>query len=167
MTKLTVSIDLSDLFVEKEVNRDDGGYVEFNFKEELQSAVMDEVKREVRSMASSEIKSVIASWVEQELKTEIRASMRTHLIDFLTTKKLTNDRYGGSTVDEFLQNQFAHEIGNSGQLAREVSGLAAKWGSNLKAQYDAAFATRIVEKLNEEGLLLPNVAQLLLAPKSN
>lgn len=159
MSKLNLTIDMSDLFFE--VNDDEGG-AEFSFNEILKEAVIGEVRSQVRKIASDEVKTVIDSFVEADLKVEVRAVMKSFLHDFLANKKLAG-RYAGQTVEEIIEANFNNEIGRNESIGREVGKLAEKWGSTLKAQYDAAFATRIVHKLNEEGLLLPSAAQLLLS----
>jgi hypothetical protein len=159
MAKLNLSIDMSDLFFE--VNDDEGG-AEFSFNEILKDAVIGEVKAQVRKLAQDEIKSVINEFIQNDLVVEVRAGMRAHLNDFLVNKKLTG-KYNDLTVAEIIERNFDNEIGRNDSIGREVGKLAEKWGANLKAQYDAAFATRIVHKLNEEGLLLPTAAQLLLS----
>lgn len=159
MAKLNLTIDMSDLFFE--VNDDEGG-AEFSFNEILKDAVISEVKAQVRNLAQNEIKNVISEFIQNDLIVEVRAGMKTHLHEFLVNKKLTG-KYNDLTVSEVIERQFDMEIGRNESIGREVGKLAEKWGATLKAQYDAAFATKIVHKLNEEGLLLPSAAQLLLS----
>lgn len=160
MAKLNISVDLSDLFFEE---RSEEGYVEFNVNDMLKGAILDQVKSSVRDIVSAQVKQAVSDFCQADLNAEVRAMMKATVIEFMASKELP-ERYGNKvTVNQYLESRFESEVGQRGALAENVSKLAEKWGASLKAQYDAAFATKIVDKLNKEGLLMPNVAMLLLS----
>jgi hypothetical protein len=100
------------------------------------------------------------------LTNEIKAEMKMKQRDFMS-KYILPDHYGKEmTADKYLESKFIDFLQDKNSiLITEVRKIAEQWGETLKKQYDVAYASKIVQTLNDQGLLLPNVAQLLLAPK--
>lgn len=159
MSKLKIEIDLSDLYAEVECGESNHG--EFNMQDLFRDAIKAEVKAECRNMIREEVKVQARHFVVNELAPEMRAEIKTHIKEFLATKELSLTSYNGKTVDQCLEAHFSDLIGR-GPLIDEVRELAKRWGVELKRQYDIAYANKLVQTLNDQGLLLPNVGQLLL-----
>lgn len=158
--KLKLELDLSELYTETE---EEG---EYQLDELFKDAIKSEVKSEMRNIISLQVKGEIQRVSREELSNEIILEMKMFMRKFLTDYKLP-DAYGDDQSPEsFLLKKFKDEVVSGNKLANEVRDLAKKWGEELKRQYDVAYASKLVQTLNEQGLLLPNVAQLLLDKKA-
>ncbi|HMW48802.1 MAG TPA: hypothetical protein PK011_02710 [Marinagarivorans sp.] len=157
-TVLKLELDLSEMFHQSE----EGG--EYSIKEIFMDAVKSEVARSLREFVRSDIARTFSDFVSDELKSEIRAEMRIKLRNFMDTQELS-EGYGKVTVSAYLERMF-NELIQGSTIRNQVADIAKSWGAELKKQYDIAYANKLVQTLNDQGLLLPNVGQLLLDKSS-
>jgi len=74
------------------------------------------------------------------------------------------------TLEEYVVNKFKKDSGWSSpneKIEKLSKQFAEKFGQEIKDRYDLIFATRIVQKLDKEGLLKENIAKILLEPTQN
>jgi hypothetical protein len=82
---------------------------------------------------------------------------------FVETGKIKG-RYSNDkevTVLEYIQADFNANSGYSSPKD-QIQNLAKKFGDELKQRYDLLFASQIVAKLSENGLLKDSVVKMLL-----
>lgn len=158
--KIKIEIDLADLYHEVEENEGGGS---FDLKTIFKDAVDREIKQAMRNEISDIVRAEILKFIKNDLLIEIKTEMNMKLKDFMT-KHILPDHYGKEkTADKYLQDCFEDMLSSKHSvLVAEVNTIAEKWGKALKQQYDVAYASKLVQTLNDQGLLLPNVAQLLL-----
>lgn len=139
-----------------------------DFIEEEQ--LVDAVKQSIISEIVYSIKKVVSDQVEKEISAIVRASIN-EVVHAEADKVKAEFAETGLIlvagkmipVKEHLQSIFySHSGWNS--PADQVKALADKWGKELKAKYDGAFVTQLVQRIDMAGLLKPEVAQLLLPP---
>lgn len=156
MAKINVQVDMSDFFNEEGE--------EISLNDLMMDAIKCKVRDSMRELVTNEVRSTMKAFFKDELESEIRAEMKVFLRDFMTTKELP-ESYGNLTVEEYLLDKFNNSI-HSSSILSEIRDLAKKWGEATKAQYDGVFATKVVESLNQMGLLIPSAAQFLLDKKT-
>jgi hypothetical protein len=126
------------------------------------SKITEEIWKRVQSKVEDSVNKAIKGRVENLLDKRIE-SETARLIQI---GKIVNKDYNGKPTGEVTLEQFIKErfLANSGWSTPQgvISDIAKKFGQELKARYDVAFATQIVIKLNEQGMLKENVAKLLL-----
>jgi len=134
-------------------------------EEELSVALQQAVKNEVISSIRKDIKDQVSAFMDKILKEEIYDQMQTRVTilmsEFVESGKVKG-RYSGDgemTVNEWIAKEFK---GSNESILKYVNESAKKQTDELKRRYDLLFASQIVSKINEQGLLKEDVARLLL-----
>lgn len=135
-------------------------------EEELSVALKDHVTKVVIHAVTKSIEdrvaSAITTRVEATITNQVSKIIEAKLNELVDTGMILVDRKEISIADRVKQ-VFEQNTGWSNprdQIAR----LAEAFGKDLKNRYDAAFANRIVVKINEQGMLKDEVVRLLLNP---
>lgn len=132
--------------------------------EDLQHALTEKIKNDV----AFEIQKSIASKVEEHITRKVKAEveermyrfMNVAIEDIIQKEKLKYDNKE-MTLVEYIRNVFSNR--NHWQNADEsIKKSADKFGKEMKDRYDLLFASQLVAKLNNEGMLKEDVAKLLL-----
>jgi len=159
--KINVTVDLSNFYSEDEssfseqiksaIAYDVKKQVLNDFKEKLTNdftfQIAAEIAKEKESLITSVLKDLcINAKVKQRYSTKEQIS----IVDYIT-EELERTQLSGNAIQDFLSKQVKQSTDN---ISKE-----------LKSRYDILFASQIVSKLHENGLLKENVAQLLLDNK--
>lgn len=180
--KFNVTVDLEDLY--DEYNGEEGGAsfneqilneIKYRVKSEIwgefRSSTLDEFKAKINSELQkgkeAEVSRIITKvFSEKKIKTRSGTNHKPEetitLFEYIE-EKITKDYFSiGNTPEEVLRS-FMNEFDK--KIAVSITSAADKIGNELKDRYDLLFASQLVAKMNEVGLLKENVANILL-PKS-
>lgn len=148
---MKIVVDLEDFWLEED--------------EQLIPALQGHVKSIVIREIGDSIKNQVMSFMNKAMKEEVekQLEMRVKLLmdSALETGKITG-RYssdGEMTVQEWVSKEIKS---NSSNTLDFVNKAAKREAEELKKRYDLVFASQIVAKINEQGLLKEDVAKLLL-----
>ena len=136
-------------------------------EEELSEALESHLSRDVTSQIHKSIKDNINDLVTKKIKeltaVKLEAMIDAHLSSFMEAGKLTRNNKE-IPITQYLKNIFDRD--NAwGSVDRKVKDYAASFARDMKLQYDAAFANKIVCNMKEQGLLKNEVVQILLDGK--
>jgi len=155
--KINVTVDLSEFYSEDEqdfssqiknsISHQVKSLIISDWKEkiglEFTNAVRFEVEKQKESFITNEIEKAIC---ESKVKKNYSGEMVT--ISEWIIQELEKSHISDTRIKEFLNNQ--------------TKNLSDRISKELKDRYDILFASQIVSKLNENGMLKEDVAKLLL-----
>lgn len=148
---MKIVIDLEDFWFEEE--------------EQLIPALQDHVKTMVIREIGDSIKKQVTTFMDKAMKEEVEKQLEMRvklLMDAALETGTVKGRYSGDgemTVQEWISKEIKS---NSSNILDFVNQAAKRQGEELKKRYDLLFASQIVAKINEQGLLKDDVARLLL-----
>ncbi|APZ82883.1 hypothetical protein [Flavobacterium phage FL-1] len=178
--KINVTVDLEDLYDEYADENGSGG----NFNElillEINQRVKSEIWNEFRKSTLDEFKTKINNELSKGKETELnriitkvftekkiktKDSSKNSPEEMVTLfeyieERITKDYFStGNNAEDILKNKF-RDFESS--IEKHISASAESLNSEIKKRYDLLFASQLVSKMNEAGLLKDNVANLLL-----
>lgn len=145
-------IELTDFYIE------DG---------ELNDCLVQAIKRDVVAQIRAQIKEStekkIADDVQAAIRDTVQAQINQSISEFVESGVITSSGKEVKIVDH-LRAVFVSSNGwnNPSEKLKE---LAKRFGEELKQQYNAIFATKIVMSMRDQGFLKEDVAQMLLGEK--
>lgn len=146
------TVEIEDFYLEEE-----------NLNEGLKAYVRNEVIRKIHENIKEKVEKQITLKVNEEVQKTLVTVINSTINDFVTTEKIVSN---GQEIEirEHLKNLFQKTSG--WKTPQElILKLAKEFGAEMKSRYDLLFASQIVSKMQENGLLKDDVAKLLLAPK--
>ena len=175
--KIHVDLDLSTMFASEFTEIRGIGYdaeisADSTFleaiKHSIQADVVSQVLAEWRKTCANDFGAEIRKAVDAMKEGFIAATIQS-LVD---EKSIPGERWGAPTgekvsIIDVMRKQLASyqvERGTDERLAKIARELAEKSAAELKARYDLLFASQLVSKINEHGMLREDVARLLLPP---
>jgi len=176
--KINVTVDLEDFY-----NEDDSSFneqildsIHYQVKNEIWSEfkkiALDEFKlkinRELEKGKEEETDRIISK-IFSEKKIKIREASKGNpepetitLFEYIE-EKISKDYFSPDKTADNVLNRKLHDK----QIIFEkmISDSADKIGNQLKERYDLLFASQIVAKLNQQGMLKDDIAKILLENK--
>lgn len=154
--KLNITVDLEDLYI----NEDD------TFNEALEQKIKREVINDVWQTLKAKVEDQIVRNVATEIEKQYCKKIQFFISDFFKTGKI---KYGYDkepvTIEDYIKKTFENNQGWN-IPNEQIKNIASKHGDELKKRYDLMFASQLVVKLNENGMLKDDVAKLLLDNQS-
>lgn len=148
---MKIVIDLEDFWFEEE--------------EQLIPALQEHVTRTVIREIGDSIKKQVDAFMDKAMKNEIEKQLEMR-VKLLMDAYIENNKVKGSyssdpelTVSEWINKKMSESRPNIHDAVKKQAELI---GVDLKRRYDLLFASQIVAKINEQGLLKDDVARLLL-----
>lgn len=130
---------------------------------ELKSHVRSEVMREISASIKDKVEKQITEKINEMMDQKTSLVIESSITDFLATGTIV-DRGKNVPITDHLRELFHNNTGwRSPQEA--LAKLAKRFGEEIKLQYNAAFANKIVMNMKEQGLLKDEVVQILLEGK--
>lgn len=176
--KIKVEIDLSQMFASEFMEVHGSGYeaelvednsfleaIKHSIRQDVVSQVLaewrkscaegfgTEIRRAVEAMQDGFLSATLQALVEEKTIPGNRFSMEGEKVSIIDVMRTQLSRY---FVDRNIDERLA-------KIARDHG---EKMSAELKARYDMLFASQLVSKLNENGMLREDVAKLLLPPVS-
>lgn len=157
--KINVQVDLSEFYSEED---------EQSFSDQIKSAILYQVKQEVLKDYKEKLGDMFSAAVKAEIEAQ-KESFITSVINDLVVSAKVKQRYGSGeliSISEYVCEELERtQLSNSrihDFLTDQTKKSSDKISTELKNRYDLLFASQIVIKLNENGMLNENVAKLLL-----
>ena len=177
--KIHVELDLSTMFASEFVEMRGSGYdAEISGDSTFLEAIKDSIRADVVSQVLAEWRKVCANDFGAEIRKAVDAMKEGFIAatmqSLIDEKSVPGERWGAAvgekvSIVDVMRKQLASyyvERGTDERLSRIARELAEKSVADLKARYDLIFASQIVSKINEHGMLRENVAALLLPPSA-
>lgn len=134
-------------------------------EENLSDALQEAVKNSVLRQIQDNIKNQVETLVQTKILTVINSELETRakvLTDEFVAKGKVKGRYSNDperTVEEYIASEFRAK---DSDFRSYIEKITKNQVIELKNRYDLLFASQIVTKINEQGLLKEDVAKLLL-----
>lgn len=151
--KINVTVDLEDLYIDEDQS----------FSEALNKTITHQVTQEVWKTIKEKVDDQMTRNIRAEIEKQYCKKIQIFIADFFKTGKIKFNSYDKEsvTIEEYIKKTFeANQGWNSPQA--QIEKIAKAHGETLKNRYDLMFASQLVVKLNETGLLKEDVAKTLL-----
>jgi|HubBroStandDraft_4_1064222.scaffolds.fasta_scaffold341984_2 hypothetical protein len=134
---------------------------------ELKKYVVKDVVRQVNDSLKDQIENSITVAVKEQIVALMDGRIAALVEEVIKTEKLKNgSQKDGISIVEYIKQYFQNN--NSYRSADEViKKEATKFGNDMKARYDLLFASQLVAKLHESGMIKEDVIKLLLQPSQS
>lgn len=150
---MKITIDLKEFWLDGDHDLEEG----------LKKHLKHQVQNEIYSKIENEVRTQVTNLVKEKIEKTLTARLQTQIDELLVNGKVKS--YNNSSVEvspeEYLKERFVKDMGWSSP-AEKVKELANKFGTEMKNRYDLLFASQLVAKMNETGLLKKEAAKLLL-----
>jgi anaerobic ribonucleoside-triphosphate reductase len=147
---MKVTIDISDFYL------DEGEELESSLKQFIIRECVQQINKSIEKKVEDHITRTVKNEIEQKLTYKINKQIE----EIIATETIKVDGKE-QPFNEYIKYKFQYSSGwSSAQGALES--LAKRFGEELKKRYDMLFASQIVSKLHENGMLKEDVAKLLL-----
>lgn len=150
--KLNITVDLEDLYIHEDNT----------FNEALEHKIKKEVIQDIWQTLKAKVEDQIVRNVATEIEKQYCKKIQLFIAEFFQSGKV---KYGYDketvTIEQYIVKTFENNQGWNNPK-EQIEKLAAAHGKTLKDRYDLLFASQLVVKLNENGLLKEDVAKTLL-----
>lgn len=148
---MKVTVDISDFYLEEG---------------ELESELKKYITNQVVATVTESLKKQVELKLELETKNKIKEQLDQLISDTLDSCIKNNKvkAYSGSdlvTIQQYIRDMFERGSGWNNPNDK-IEKLAKGFSEELKKRYDLMFASQIVIKLNEQGMLKDEVMKLLI-----
>ena len=164
--KIKVEVDLSEFYNEED---------EATFSEQIKGAIVWDVKQQIlkdwKSKMTDEFTSHVVSEIEKSKTNYVDEILRELAVDAKIKKRYSSNEMISITdyIKESLERQQLSDDAIKDFIRKETMNetdrlkkISSSFTSELKERYDLMFASQIVSKLNENGMLKDKVAKLIL-----
>lgn len=170
--KIKVEIDVSDLVAETEE------YGEYNLKEELENSIRNEVKHAVVSQLRSLVLDTFKSDLQEQIKKDLPNTVQL-ILDELAAQTMTipeakilEDGEWKTKTDvtmlDYIKSRVHQNLFDANtqrEFNRNIDKIATVTVNQFRSEFDHYFATQIVKKMGEQGLLKEDVGKMLIGGK--
>ncbi len=145
--KFNIEVDLENLVADMVYDEE-----QCSLTEVILSTIRRDVLREVNQKLEAQIRQEVTAQVIQKVQDELQSRIAIAVDKIVSEGVLYKD-----TKDEIKIGDYIYSIFTStplfNQILPSIRGIAEKFAQDVKKQYDVAFATSIVMKLKETGML--------------
>ena len=172
--KIHVTIDLAEMFTADHIDTRGSGYdmevdgvsfqdaIKSAIKNDIVQQVLAEWRKECSAGFTKEILAVVGSMKDGYIAGVMESIAQEKLVD--------GGRWGSSekisiydTIKAQLLSYFV-QAGTDAKITKIAQDLAVAQAKEAKDRYDLLFASQLVAKMNDSGLLRDDVARLLFQP---
>lgn len=147
---MKITVDISEFYLSEDKELEQG----------LRDYVVSEVKHQIYKSIEKRVEEHIERRVKDEVEKNLALFINKTISELIATENIVRDGKQIS-ISEHIKKQFESSYGwNSPNEA--IKKLAEQFGKELKARYDLQFASHVVAKLNEQGMLKEDIAKILL-----
>lgn len=137
-------------------------------EEELSEALSSHVTREVVGKISASIKGQVETQITKKVNETIHAKLDVlidvHLGNLIDSSVIIQNGKE-ILISEHIKELFMDDRGWN-NVNTKIKEYSQKYSKEMKLQYDAAFATKVVMNMKEQGLLKNDVVKMLLDENS-
>jgi len=167
--KITVQVDLSEMYSEDDEQSFNSQILD-SIAYEVKSKVMTDFRNKGFEVVEQSARQLINTDFEKEIETTVKNIFDFKVVrDGKTYKQLVEEKISTNTyfTDAGRAEKWINSILDplQGKIIDAVKSEAIKIGQELSNRYDLLFASQLVAKMNEAGLLKEDVANLLLPKK--
>lgn len=155
---MKIEIDLKEFWLEEE---DIGRTVAETIKRDIVYQVKNEVLQHIREKLSAELSTLILNEYNRTLADILQAEL-TAIIDADNFVTVNGQKL---PFKEYILSRLAGQYSRMDYVQNTFDTVAKQFAANMKTQYDQVFATQIVKRIGEQGMLRDDVAKLLLGQK--
>ena len=170
--KIKVEIDVSDLVAETEE------YGEYSLEEELDNSIRNEVKHAVVSQLRSLVLDTFKSDLQEQIKKDLPNTVQLILEELSNqTMKIPEAKIleegewkteTDVTMSDYIKSgvyQNLFSTNTKREFDRHIDKIATVTVNQFRSEFDQYFATQIVKKMGEQGLLKEDVGKMLIGGK--
>jgi hypothetical protein len=166
--KINVTVDLEDFYNEDETSFNEqildyiSSQVKSKIFDQFKDKGFDLVAQNVKKLTDSVFDNQIQLMIEDVFKNRVSKNGTTW--EKIISEKLENRNYfrEDSDLEKYLQDNIRR---SDSAIHEIIAGHCNKISKDLKDRYDLMFASQIVIKLNEQGLLKSDLSTLLTNDK--
>lgn len=162
--KINVTVDVSEFYAEEEGE---------NFGDAIKNHIAHQVKTEIWAKFKEDAMTSFDNQIKRQIDLDKDIKIK-ETIDDLFKNKAVKKKYSNNEVvpfNDYIEDYFVSQSVNSNDFMNKVNNEIKKQAETivkqLKDRYDLLFASQIVQKLNENGMLREDVARLLLPKDPN
>lgn len=131
--------------------------------EKLKSYVIHDVIMQIKKDIKEKIETEISFQVQQQLESSMYEYIQKEVKDFISEGKIRKSSYNKEEIliKDWIKEKFTGDTGYN-NTEKLIKSLAKSFANEMKERYDLLFASQLVAKMSETGLLKEDVAKLLL-----
>ena len=159
--KINVTVDLGDFFSEDE---------DMSFSDQVKKDISNRINRTIWESLNKEMVSTFENQVKRKIELDKDLKIAEKINDLFINQKVKKSQWGESemvSLSEFIELELTKNFSPSRdfdlKVERLVKDKANELVKELKDRYDLLFASQIVAKLNENGMLADDVGKMLLS----
>lgn len=164
MTKINIEINLEDLVDDLFATATGDEYgVEptMSLQEAFKNQVVNSLVLEVKNNLKQDAQELLTREGSQQIKEFVEGELKGIIYRKLRAGELRS-RWGGfKTYDELIENAITGSHIEH-VIKKHIDAKADKFAKEMRARYDNVFAAKIVGALNDQKMLSPEVAKILL-----
>lgn len=154
---MKIEVELKGFYANEEENLDEA--LKRHIVRDVVRQIHESIREKVDNQVTSEAKKIVEETLQQEISTSIKAVVRTCK---MKSKKNSNEDI---SMEDYVKECFLY-TGGWHSFDKLIKDQSAAFAKELKARYDLHFATQLVVKMGENGLLKDDLAKLLIDPKA-
>ena len=149
---MKISVDISDFYLDEDQDIESGlkSYIVNTVIQEIQKSIKERVEKQI----TLEVKDVVEKTMYQKVTKAISEVIKTAVF-----KRRGSNEMG--TIEDYVKDCINYQSNWNG-FDEQIKKLAQANVKEMKDRYDLLFASQIVTKLGENGLLNNEAAKLLL-----
>lgn len=152
---MKIEVSFSDVYLDEEDNLQDA------FKKQIIFEVFQKIKETIQKKVDDQITLEVKRLVENSMYAEITKAVK-EIID----KGEVKSRYNNEKVSmETYVHQVFSERNNWPNVEDYIKKIGENFAKEMRNRYDLLFASQIVAKMNDNGLLKEGYAKLLTEEK--
>jgi hypothetical protein len=155
---MKVTVELDDIWIDGESTLTD----------EINHLVKEKVKKEIWDNIKEHANSVITKVVQDEIEKDLLIKGQKMVSEIIENGRVPSpsstigdEETRTCTLEELIKYKFKANSGWSNP-DEKIKNLAKTFGNEMKSRYDLLFASQLVAKMNENGLLKEDAAKKLL-----
>ncbi|EHQ41501.1 hypothetical protein [Myroides odoratus] len=159
---LKIEVDLTDIYTEYES--------EASITDLIKDEIAHRIKKDAYEMFSKDAKESFTNQVVRRIELDKELKIQELLKELFSNKKIFKTNYNGEITEMTLEEKISYELERNynneskfnDYFRKHFENCTAQISKELKDRYDLLFASQIVAKLNEQGMLKEDVAKILL-----
>lgn len=154
---MKIEITLEDRWIDGEWSLGDA------LRAHIKSDTVNQIHKNLKEQIDKEVETAIKAEVEKSL----HAFIQQEVIKCIAGGQVKESSYSDAKMvdlSKWIENEFKNNTGYRSPKD-QIQKLAKKFGDEMKQRYDLLFASQIVAKMSDNGLLKEGAAELLLDEK--
>lgn len=150
---MKITVEVSEFYLDEDLNLEES--LKNNVKNEVLKAIQKSIHDKVEDQITRQVKIQIEKKLLKTIDKEISANIDNGII-----------KQNGKEVKivDYIKDLFQNSHGWNSPTDK-IKLLSKQFGEELKARYDLTFASHIVARLNDNGMLKDGVAKLIIEDK--